>query len=153
MAGAGGEASEGAFRELRALYAALDREVQSILQENQGAACRACGVCCSFPPQGAVLYATAPERELLALSPPPPGTHPEGACPYLRKSKCTARERRPVGCRAHFCSSALPSPEAREACEALGEKALAEIRGIVERHNLPWDYAPVVERLAGRGIS
>jgi Fe-S-cluster containining protein len=150
MGNAGPETFEGAFRDLRALYAELDREVQSILQENQGADCRACGECCSFPPQGAVLYATAPERELLVLSPPPPGTHPDGSCPYLRETRCTARERRPVGCRAYFCSFALPPLEAREACNALGEKALAEIRGIVERHGLPWDYAPVVERLAAR---
>jgi Fe-S-cluster containining protein len=162
MAGAGREAFEGAFAELRALYAELDREIGGVLRESAGASCRACGECCSFPPQGPVLYATAPERELLASAPPPPGTpacaaggvaagrHPDGACPYLRETKCTARERRPVGCRTHFCPSALPPPEAREACEALGGKALAEIRGIVERHGLPWDYAPVVERLAAR---
>ncbi len=151
MAGVGPETSEGVFRELRALYAELDREIGSVLQENAAASCRACGECCGFPPQGPVLYATAPERELLTQTPPPPGTYPEGACPYLRESKCTARERRPVGCRTHFCSSALPPAEAREACEGLGEKALAEIRGIVERHGLPWDYAPVVDRTARGG--
>lgn len=137
---------------LPAVYAALDRKLAAVLAENVGADCRACGRCCTFPPQGDVLYASAPEREFLASVPPPPGEHPAGSCPYLRQGKCTARERRPVGCRCYFCVFVLPSREARDECRSLAEEALAELRRIVEEFDADWDYAPVVERLAARGI-
>ena len=164
-----GPAGEEVFRSLRAVYAELDRGIAAVLARNAGAGCLRCGTCCTFLPKGDVLYATAPERDFLASVPPPsgfataepgfalaaPGEYPEGACPYLRGGKCTARARRTVGCRAHFCASVLPAQEAREECREIGEKALAGIggiRGIVKEHGIEWDYAPVGERLAARGI-
>ncbi len=146
------EVREEVFRRLRAVYAELDRRIAAVLARNAGAGCLRCGTCCTFLPKCDVLYATALEREFLASVPPPPGECPEGACPYLRGGRCTARERRTVGCRAHFCTSVLPAQEAREECREVGEEALAGIRGIVEEHGIEWDYAPVVERLAARGI-
>ncbi len=144
--------SADATRRLRLVYAELDRGIASLLRDS-GGACRACGRCCTFPTGAPVLYATALEREYLASV--PPGDHgplPNGACPYLdvETKRCTARERRTVGCRTHFCAEAVGDERAREAAHALGERALAEIRRIVSAHGVEWDYAPVVERLAER---
>lgn len=143
---------EEVFGRLRAVYAELDRKTAALLAGTVAGHCRACGTCCSFPPEGDVLYASAVERELLASVPPPPGPHPEGSCPYLREGKCAARERRTVGCRAYYCVFVLPSQAARDECRSLGEWALSEVRRIVEELGLDWDYAPVVKRLAERGI-
>ncbi|MHC4199624.1 MAG: YkgJ family cysteine cluster protein [Planctomycetota bacterium] len=153
-----------ATRRLRLVYAELDGGIASLLRDS-GGACRACGRCCTFPTGSPVLYATALEREYLASGAArtprkavlgalrrswrPGGT--DGACPYLdvETKRCTARERRTVGCRTHFCAEAVANESAREAAHALAERALAEIRRIAGTHGIEWDYAPVVERLRG----
>ena len=160
-----------ATRRLRLVYAEFDRGITSLLRDS-GGACRVCGRCCTFPTGAAVLYATALEREHLASgtakTPREPrsprkavlGVLPrawrlggaDGACPYLdvETMRCTAHERRTVGCRTHFCAEAVGDDRAREAALGLGERALAEIRRIVGDCGLEWDYAPVVARLTER---
>jgi hypothetical protein len=131
--------------EIEAVYAEFDEGLGGL-----GARCGACGRCCTFPPENPVLYATALERAYLAEKPPPRREGlPARACPYLdaRSGRCTARDRRPVGCRTYFCEGALPDARAREAARELGERALAGLRRIVARRGLDWDYAPAVERL------
>ncbi len=134
---------------LESTYKELDRGLDLLLQES-GAACRECGRCCTFPPGSPVLYATAIEHAYLAAGWPPAERElPPGTCPFVDETTrlCTARERRPVGCRTYFCEKALPSADARAEAEALAERALAEIRRIAEEHGLEWDYAPLVDRL------
>jgi hypothetical protein len=134
---------------LAAAYAELDEKLASL-----GAGCTACGECCRFPPGAPVLYATALERRcLLAVPPPAQWGLDERACPYLDEatSSCTARARRPVGCRAFYCDRALPNARDRDGACELGEAALRRIRAISTEAGIPWDYAPVVRRLRGGG--
>jgi len=143
-----------AHEELERIYSRLDADLAAL-----GAGCRACGRCCTFPPDGPVLYASALEREHLASTAPPgPRTggaadtpREPGACPYLALARdggrCAARSVRPVGCRTYFCKNALPDRAMRERAMVLAEVAVADIRRVVEDCGLEWDYAPVVERL------
>jgi len=135
------------FGELEAIYRELDLGLARL-----GARCLACGECCTFPPGSPVLYASWPERAYLAGVPraDSTGPRPTGACPWLDTSTmlCTARERRTIGCRAHYCARALPSEETRSAARDLAERALARVKELVRRWGLEWDYAPVLARLS-----
>lgn len=144
-------ASAEVVAKLIAVYAVLDRETAAL-----GASCKACGECCTFPAGGPVLYATMLERSVLSSVAASEGEDLlPGACPYwdATTKRCTARQRRVVGCRTHFCDDALASPTLRAAAHELCEAALDDIRRICEEHGLAWDYAGVIERLPrpGRG--
>jgi Fe-S-cluster containining protein len=135
---------------LRALYEELDRRLDALLSAHPGSSCRECGTCCTFPPGAPVLYATTLEHAYLASHPPPAQAGlPEGTCPYFEHdtSFCTARERRPVACRTHFCDESMAERAAREATQDLYEWAHAELRRISEAHGLEWDSAPVIDSL------
>lgn len=140
-----------AAEHLRGLYEELDRRLDALLSAHPGSSCCECGTCCTFPPGAPVLYATALEHAYLASEPPPAQAGlPEGACPYFEHdtSFCTARERRPVACRTHFCDEAMAAKAAREAAQDLYEWAHAELRRISDAHGLEWNYAPVIDRLS-----
>lgn len=142
------EAADGMFDELRAIYARVDRALAEL-----GGACAACGTCCTFPPGSPVLYATRLERDLLSSVPHAVDPARGGdVCPYLdvSTSSCTARERRTLGCRTHFCSRAMPDPAARERAHSICEGALTELGRIVSRATGEWEYAPVIECFRGK---
>lgn len=130
-------ASTGLPRAARAalgeLYRRVDREVAGL-----GAACWIRGDCCDFEREQHVLYASRLETAYAAEeSPGPRAPAPERLCPFWQGRKCALRDRRPLGCRTHFCDRRY-----RAALEEIHERYLAEIRRISERSGIPWDYAP-----------
>ncbi len=136
---------------LRALYEELDRGLDALLLAHPGSSCCECGTCCSFPPGVPVLYATVLEHAYLASEPPPAQADlPERACPYFEHDTnfCTARERRPVACRTHFCDEAMGKKAAREATQDLYDSAHVELRRISDAHGIEWDCASVIDRLS-----
>ena len=126
-----------AEQELLALYRELDGELAPLQRS-----CQACGRCCDFTTHGHVLYATRLERRVLRQA----GTGAPGerglVCQYLDGRSCTAREHRPLGCRTHYCQAA-----AGEGGRELYEKYRRRLAEISRRHDLAWDYRPVLECL------
>ena len=136
---------------LRALYEELDRRLDALLSAHPGSSCCECGACCTFPPGAPVLFATALEHAYLASEPPPiQAGLLDGTCPYCEHdtSFCTARERRPVTCRTHFCDEAMAEKAAREAAQDLSEWAHAALRRISDAHCLDWNFVAVTDRLS-----
>jgi hypothetical protein len=129
------------FRDdLRALYAALDAEVA-----NHGPVCALSGRCCRFREYGHTLFLSAPEAALLlAEAPPPVRPLDDGeSCPWQEPSgRCTARDARPLGCRAYFCDPAY-EPHAAEVSEAF----IARLKRLADARGLPWDYGPLHHHL------
>jgi len=139
-----------AFARLRGVYEELDARIDLLRARFPDSSCRECGTCCTFPPGAPVLYATRLEHAYLASEPPPMQAGlGEGECPYHEAGSnlCTARERRTVSCRTHFCDEAMPEKAAREAAQDLCEWALDRLREISAEFDIPWDYGPVVDRL------
>src|SRR5687767_4148795 len=77
------------------LYAEIDAEIAA-----ESPRCDASGRCCRFSEYGHTLFLSAVEGELLFEREPEIGG---GECPYQINQLCTARERRPLGCRTYFC--------------------------------------------------
>jgi Fe-S-cluster containining protein len=126
-----------AAEELLALYRELDAELVPLQSS-----CRACGRCCDFSTHGHVLYATLLERQVLAAAGPGESAERGLICQYLEGRECTARENRPLGCRTHYCQA-----EAGERGRELYEKYRKRLAEISRRHELAWDYRPVLECL------
>ena len=77
-----------------------------------------------------------------------PGGHDPASrlCPFWREGKCTERERRPLGCRTHFCDTRY-----RDQLEAIHERHLGRIRAIANEQSLPWDYGEFVKAIRSPG--
>jgi len=130
---------EAAFADLRALYADFDRETARVAP-----VCRASGRCCDFPSWGHTLFASRLEVDLL-LAEHPLAAHDASSplCPYWKERRCTARGPRPLGCRAFFCDEAK-----EEEMGDLHERFLRGLKGIHDRHGIPWRYAPLLRHIA-----
>ena len=139
-----------AFERLHAVYAELDGRIDRLHERHPDSRCRECGTCCTFPPGAPILYATELEHAYLASEPPPlQAGLGEGTCPYheVGSNYCTARERRTISCRTHFCDDAMPEKAAREEAQDLCEWALDRLREISVAHDVEWGYCPVVDLL------
>jgi Fe-S-cluster containining protein len=98
--------ASGATAALQDLYRQVDADVARL-----GAACRGCGDCCRFDVADHRLLVTTAELALLTERPPPNRRGPgEGRCPYQVAERCTARRRRPLGCRVFFCDPRFAGP-------------------------------------------
>ena len=64
----------------------------------------------------------------------------DGACPFLREDRCTAREHRTLGCRTFYCDKATAP-----ILQALHEKYLARIKALADRAGMPCTYGRVLE--------
>ncbi len=89
-----------ALESLRAILASAQEEVESL-----AIPCRACGKCCDFAAMDHRLFVSTAELALLAVEPPPSPAEPLH-CPYQQGGLCSARQRRPLGCRVFYCDSA-----------------------------------------------
>jgi hypothetical protein len=116
-------------------------EMLSRVDAAPDAPCRECGRCCRFEEFGHRLYVSAGELALLTGSPPPSACE-AGRCGYQVGPHCTARGRRPLGCRAFFCE--MPS----ERAEAVYEPLHREIRHLHDRFALPYLYVELSGALA-----
>lgn len=110
--------------------------------------CDLSGRCCRFKEYGHTLFISRPEAELLLEQGLPPGsTVDEAGCPFQIGGLCTARERRPLGCRVYFCD-----PRYAGKGEALTERYLARLKQMHEATGTPWEYRPlhrILEEAAG----
>ena len=142
--------------ELRRLYEDVDRR-----QSATGANCLGGGGCCKFDVAGHRLYLTAGELAFLTQAPPPrerqaaptsitsapehacDSRKPELRCPYQRRGRCAAHDRRPLGCRAYFCRAAAHGPG-----PAIYEEFHRKLAALHERFGLPYLYAELTGALA-----
>ncbi len=123
---------------LISLYDELDAEIARI-----SPVCRASGRCCRFKEFGHTLFLSQPEADLLVE----PGLPPESmvdadSCPYQIGGLCTARERRPMGCRIYYCDPTYQDQQAE-----ISERFIARIKDLHDRTGTPWRYRPLVEFL------
>jgi hypothetical protein len=51
---------------------------------------------------------------------------------------CTARERRPLGCRVYFCD-----PKFVDAGPAISEQYVAAFKQLHNQTGIPWEYRPL----------
>ena len=121
-------------RAVAAIYRDADAEVSAL-----GAACWARGDCCDFTRADHRLYASGLEAAYARETPAGPRNPEESLCPYWIDRRCTARERRPLGCRTYFCD-----PRYRVALEAIHENHLRRLRELSDNHAFPWSYAEFV---------
>jgi Fe-S-cluster containining protein len=124
--------SDSALYQLRAIYAALDRQLAAI-----GIRCQACGVCCNFTRNDYRLYACRLERVLVEREHGTPHLTADGSCGFLHDQRCAAHAVRPLGCRTFFCDPAH-KPREQELYHAFQRR----LRAVAEAHGIPWEYAP-----------
>ncbi len=121
------------------IYAELERQVAAA-----GPRCDLSGRCCRFEEYGHRLYITQPEADLLLEQGLPPNSEITTAgCPFQINNLCTARERRPFGCRVYFCDPAYETTLAPE----LSELTIRKLKQLHEIEQIPWNYAELSEHL------
>lgn len=126
--------NDDAVADLDAVYADLDREVAAA-----SPVCRASGRCCRFREYGHTLFLSRLEAErLLAAGLPAGADVGREGCPYQAQGLCTARERRPLGCRVYFCD-----PSFADRMAELSERYVGRLKSLHERYGLAWDYRPL----------
>jgi Fe-S-cluster containining protein len=135
----GSPASPESLREsLIALYDELDAEIARI-----SPVCQASGRCCRFKEYGHTLFLSQPEADLLLEPGLPPGSVVDAdSCPYQIGGFCTARERRPLGCRIYYCD---PTYQDRQA--EISERMIARMKEWHDQTGISWRYRPLVEFL------
>jgi Fe-S-cluster containining protein len=120
--------------QLQTLFYALDAEVAAA-----GPRCEASGRCCRFTEYGHTLFLSEMEAELLFEPGIPAGRAiNRDTCPFQVEGLCTARDRRPMGCRVYFCD-----PTFAEKQVELSEKYVRRLKELHEEHGRPWRYAPL----------
>jgi Fe-S-cluster containining protein len=101
--------------------------------------CELSGRCCRFKEYGHTLFISRPEAELLLEQGLPENAVIDDAgCPFQINGLCTARERRPLGCRVYYCD-----PKYAGTGEALSESFIARLKQLHEETGTPWDYRPL----------
>jgi len=101
--------------------------------------CELSGRCCRFKEYGHTLFISRPEAELLLEEGLPAGAViDEAGCPFQINGLCTARERRPLGCRVYFCD-----PNYAGKGEDLSEKYIGRLKQLHDETGTPWEYRPL----------
>ncbi len=127
------------LNELNDLYARMHAEIESLAP-----VCQISGRCCRFKEYDHTLFLSAPEADLLMSEGlPPSATIDEDSCPFQINGLCTAREKRPLGCRVYFCD---PTYE-NLAGPIIAEKYTAEMKQMHTLHGIGWEYRPLHEHL------
>lgn len=125
--------------ELQAIYAELEQEIA-----RAGPVCQISGRCCRFEEFGHTLFVSNLETELLLDEGLPAGRPVDAAvCPFQQGRLCTARERRPLGCRVFFCQA-----DYQDRASSLSEQYLGRLKRLAERLGRAWRYGPLHAMLA-----
>lgn len=125
--------------ELGCLYAKLEQEIAEFSPR-----CDASGRCCRFAEYGHTLFLSAVEAAWLfepgaeAMKESAGRPLDRDTCPYQVGKLCTARERRPIGCRVYFCD-----PTFAERQQELSEQYLLRLKGLHREKGWDWDYRPL----------
>lgn len=126
--------SEAISAELDALYKSLDADVA-----RAGPRCDLSGRCCRFAEYGHTLFVSRLEADRLLGAGLPEGAAVDpGGCPFQVERLCTARDRRPIGCRVFFCDPAYSRRQSE-----LSEMYIRRIKELHDRHGIPWEYRPL----------
>ena len=129
---------------LLALYEDLDGDVAQAAP-----VCELSGRCCRFKEYGHTLFISRPEAELLLQQGLPENAVVNDAgCPYQINGLCSARERRPLGCRVYYCD-----PKYAGAGEALSERYIGRLKELHDATGTPWEYRPLHHFLAEAAVS
>ena len=124
--------------ELEGLYRAVDANVTAA-----GAMCLGGGACCRFDLAGHRVFLSGGELGLLAgCAPQRPKAMRLGRCGYQVGPRCTARTRRPLGCRTFFCRGV-----GSEGSGGLYEPTHTRIRRLHQRFGLPYAYGELTAAL------
>ena len=133
-------------RELRAIYDAISQEI-----ERRSPTCWLSGNCCNFDSYGHRLYVTGLEVAWMMQRLDAPGKarlqdaqlpRADG-CPFQVEKLCSVRELRPLGCRLFYCD-----PSAEPWMNDVYEQFLSQLRGLHERHDVPYAYMEWRQALA-----
>jgi len=101
--------------------------------------CDLSGRCCRFKEYGHTLFISRTEAELLLEQGIPAGsTIDDAGCPFQINQLCTARERRPLGCRVYYCD-----PNYAGVGEAITERSLTELKRLHVAADVAWEYRPL----------
>jgi len=128
--------------EVAALYDWLDAELGR--NADRAGRCTACGKCCDFAGYDHRLFVTAPELIYLATRLETTGLRDmvAGRCPYQDGTRCTVHAHRFASCRI-FCCHGDPDLQSE-----LSEQAVARLRDLCERFDVPYSYTELSEALA-----
>jgi hypothetical protein len=118
--------------DLLALYKEVDAEIAA-----ENPRCDLSGRCCRFTEYGHTLFLSAAEAEPL-FSVEPEASDDRGECPYQIAGRCTARDRRPLGCRIYFCD-----PRYADRMIEISESAVRRLKALHDGWGKPWDYRPL----------
>jgi Fe-S-cluster containining protein len=101
--------------------------------------CDLSGRCCRFKEYGHTLFVSRPEADLLLEQGlPENAVVDEAGCPFQINGLCTARERRPLGCRIYYCDPAYAGVG-----EALTERYLTRLKQLHDEAGESWEYRPL----------
>ena len=126
---------------LAAIYRDLAADVAAA-----GPVCELSGRCCRFKEYGHTLFISRPEAEaLLAEGLPANAVIDDAGCPFQIDGLCTARDRRPLGCRVYYCDARYAGTG-----EALSERYVKRLKQLHEETGVPWDYRPLARFLEER---
>lgn len=126
--------------ELRSIYDQLDADLARL-----GPVCQLSGRCCRFQEYGHTLFVSALEIQFLLRNAPEPERPLDRGqtCPWQDSdNRCKARGARPLGCRVYFCDEAFQDP-----CQELSERFILRLKQLTQKHDIPWDYAPLHRHL------
>ena len=116
------------------IYEELGREIAAAAP-----VCELSGRCCRFKEYGHTLFISRCEADLLLEAGLPAGSVvDEAGCPFQIDGLCTARERRPLGCRVYFCD-----PNYAGVGEELSERYLKKLKQLHVETETPWEYGPL----------
>jgi Fe-S-cluster containining protein len=123
---------------LLAVYRAADAQVAEAAP-----VCEVSGRCCRFKEYGHTLFLSRTEADLLLSQGLPADSvvNDEG-CPFQIRGLCTARDRRPLGCRVYFCDPAYAGRG-----EQISETAIAALKTLHQETETPWEYRPLIHFL------
>lgn len=152
----GRDQTEPVEAELAAVVSLLPGLYEELAGEISAAApvCDLSGRCCRFREYGHTLFLSRAEAQLLLRQPfAAEAPIDDSGCPYQVGTLCTARERRPLGCRVYYCD-----PGYVGVGEELSERYLKRLKDLHDEHRARWDYRPLVmflreEKNSGRSDS
>lgn len=126
---------------LLAIYDALADEISAAAP-----VCELSGRCCRFKEYGHTLFISRSEAELLLEQGlPPDAVVDDAGCPFQIGGLCTARERRPLGCRVYFCD-----PNYAGTGEQLSERYIGQLKRLHAETDTSWEYRPLHHFLSER---
>ncbi len=115
------------------LYHDLDAEIAAANPR-----CAVSGRCCRFGEYGHTLFLSELEAEALLEPGLPAGAVSPDLCPFQIQGLCTARDRRPLGCRVYFCDPAYAERQVE-----ISERFIGRLKRLHDTLARPWNYRPL----------